>query len=305
MAVMTITLVPMFWCEVRGVTEMREHPALRNTPDMPQVADLWIAVVMALGIIAVRYVLVRALEPVSRAILPPHLRDSAFRIDRLATSLFNAFYFSWVSIVGYIILKNEEWFPASLGGSGDFDQAFKVFDIVPTSSAKLYVLLQLAYQIHNLIYVLLLKPLDNDVMDFVVHDFTAILLIGSSYLTNYYAIGATIGFLNDACDIAMFTFSVSTDSERKPVIAVMTLTILVVWGYTRLYVYPLEILSGVFTESPKDNPNLSPLFFWLMRIMLSFLLVLQTWWLVLFAEKGRRKLLRPTVTTQLKQIVRV
>ncbi|TMW60934.1 hypothetical protein Poli38472_000976 [Pythium oligandrum] len=166
MAAMTVTLLPMLWCMVRGVTKMREHPVLRDTPEMPQVSDLWIAVVMAFGIITVRYVLTKLLEPVSRAILPPHLRDSAFRIDRLATSLFNAFYFSWVSIVGYIILKNEEWFPASLGGSGDFVQAFRVFDIAPSSSVKLYVLLQLAYQIHNLIYVLLLKPLDNDVMDF-------------------------------------------------------------------------------------------------------------------------------------------
>ncbi|TMW60935.1 hypothetical protein Poli38472_000977 [Pythium oligandrum] len=81
----------------------------------------------------------------------------------------------------------------------------------------------------------------------------------------------------------------------------MLVTILVVWGYTRLYVYPFETLACIFKEMPRNNPNLSPLYFWSLKVMVCFLVVLQTWWLVLFAEKGRRKLLKTNGYVEIPQ----
>ncbi|TMW63830.1 hypothetical protein Poli38472_002771 [Pythium oligandrum] len=292
MGIMTGMLVPMMVSEIYGVKAMRKQPELTETPGMPHAAELWMAFAYAVGMIALRYVTSKAFYPLSRAILPPVVRDSAFRVDRLATSLFKVLFFTWITIYGYQTIKDEEWFPVSLGGSGDIVKSFQVFNIAPSQELKTYLQLQLAYQMHSLLYVLLMKPIDGDTMDFVIHDFTAILLMTSSYLVNYTAISALIGFLNDACDIFQYTFFVSTDSERKPVIAVMFVAVLAIWGYTRLYVYPFEMLPNVFVELPGNNPNVSPLYLRPVEVMLCLLLGLQTWWFFLFADKGRQKLLK-------------
>ncbi|TMW63833.1 hypothetical protein Poli38472_002774 [Pythium oligandrum] len=299
MGAMTGMLVPLMWCEVKGVAKMREHPVFHVTPGMPKVSDMWIALAMAVGLIAIRYVVSKAFYPLSRAILPPGVRESAFRVDRLATSLFKVVFFTWIAVLGYDVIKDEEWFPVSLGGSGDIVKVFKVFDVAPSTSLKYYVLLQVAYQMHSLLYVLLMKPLDGDTMDFVVHDFTSILAMGSSYLVNYLALSATVGFLNDACDIFQYAFFIATDSERKPVISVMYLVLLVIWGYTRLYVYPVEVISNVFVELPGNNPNASRAYYWSGETMLCAMFGLQAWWFFLFAEKGRRKLMKKSPYTKI------
>ncbi|TMW63829.1 hypothetical protein Poli38472_002770 [Pythium oligandrum] len=276
MGAMTGMFLPMLVSEVYGVTNMRRQSDVYKQPGMPQAIDLW-------GALSVK-----------RAILPPNVRDSAFRVDSLASSLFNALFFTWITVYGYQVIKDEEWFPPSLGGSGHIVKAFQVINVPPSNELKTYLQLQLAYQVHSLLYVLLMKPLDNDNMDFMSHDLTAILLMVSSYLVNYTAISAIIGFLNDACDIFMYIFFVSTDSEWKPMIAASYMTFLFAWGYTRLYVYPSEILPSVFIEPTRNDPNVSSLYLRPVELMLSFLLVLQTWWFVLFSEKGRRKLFKPS-----------
>jgi hypothetical protein len=87
---MTLLLAPIFFSEIYGVSVMRQRPAFHSeiAADMPQFADLWVAVGVAGVIIALRYVLTKMFQPLGRLVLAPNKRSNPERVARFATVLF-------------------------------------------------------------------------------------------------------------------------------------------------------------------------------------------------------------------------
>lgn len=82
----TLLLAPILVAELFGVAEMRR--AFTDTsPEMPQFADLLVAVASATAIIVLRLVLTAVFAPVGRLVLAPAKRQ-ADRVERFATVLF-------------------------------------------------------------------------------------------------------------------------------------------------------------------------------------------------------------------------
>jgi hypothetical protein len=202
---LTAPLVPLFFCVAAGVAAICQYN--RDTAAMmPQPADFDVTVVVALALVPLRALLVDRFSPIARMALPPATRSIEFRVNRFATSIIKLLYFSSMVGLGFWIQQDEPWFPASLGGSGNASLAFAFVAQPPTDAVKLYMRVEMAYLAHNLLFVLCCKPFDGDTMDYVIHDLTGMLLIGSSYLVNYIAMAATIAFLNDVADVVHCTY---------------------------------------------------------------------------------------------------
>jgi uncharacterized BrkB/YihY/UPF0761 family membrane protein len=204
---LTAPLVPLFFCVASGVAAMRQdNPAFHQHPEsMPQVRDLALAAVITAVLVTLRTLAVAVFSPLARLALPPATRCSAFRVDRFATSMFKLLYFSIMTVVGFWIQREAPWFSQLLGGTGHASVSFEAAKMPSSQALRIYMLWQLAYQTHSLVFVLFCKPFDADTMDFVTHDLTGMLLIGSAYLVNYNALGSAVAFLNDACDAIQCT----------------------------------------------------------------------------------------------------
>jgi hypothetical protein len=211
-------------------------------------------------------------------------------------------------------MKDENWLPPQLGGSGAMVNCFYTLDEPPTKAVKLYTLVQLGYHFQSLVYMLLLTPIRNDFLEMMVHHIATIFLIGCSFLSNYWAPGALVAFVHDIGDVTgcklvylyvcwIFptrwcwkTLTIRAyylvdgiksivDTGSTPLVVVMYLVLLVSWAYSRLYVFPDMIYHGVFIL-PEVNPSVSMVFLHPMNTMLSMLQLLHVYWYGLFLVMG-------------------
>lgn len=111
-----------------------------------------------------------------------------------------------ITTVGYLVMKDEPWFPAALGGSGEVVENYHWLSNPTPSTLKLYFLVQLGYHAHSLIYMVFLSPIRSDFMVNLVHHVATVLLISGSYLANATPFGAMVVFTHDIGDVTACTY---------------------------------------------------------------------------------------------------
>jgi len=96
------------------------------------------------------------------------------RVERFGIVFFKLFYFSVSSFIGYHCLKDAEWFPPSLGGSGKTSACWTSYPFAPYSDdLKLYYMMSLGYHLHSFAFHLFL-PRRNDFLEMLLHHLLAI-----------------------------------------------------------------------------------------------------------------------------------
>ena len=121
-------------------------------------------------------------------------------------SIYRTLYFIFAVAWGYIVLKDMNYFPRSLGGNGDLMEMFKDlsnFDYPKDSERKgmkLYTLVTMGYHVGGLFSHFLMAK-GNDFLEMMLHHFCAFYLFFGYYLSNSWEIGMTIAFLHDIADI--------------------------------------------------------------------------------------------------------
>lgn len=162
---------------------IRRQPMLHAPPGLyyPARDDAYYVIALTSLYVGVRLVLVpTALSALGRRVLPEDKWIASVRRDkvqRFAVCAFKLIHFLLVVAFGYSTLRNEPWFPVSLGGSGDVIQCYIGYPFHPASKQlKAYVLLQFSYHIHSMI----MHALDvrrNDYMEMIVHHVSACFLV--------------------------------------------------------------------------------------------------------------------------------
>ncbi|RLN70962.1 hypothetical protein BBJ28_00020114 [Nothophytophthora sp. Chile5] len=197
-------------------------------------------------------------------------------------------------------MKDEPWFPASLGGSGEVVLSFDTLSDAPSPALKYYFMVQLGYHVHSLLFMVFFSPIRNDFIEMLLHHVATIILIGGSYLANYSAFGALVVFTHDIGDVTGYGIKSIVDSGHTALVVVMYVVLLVSWAYSRLYVFPFHLIYSSAIELPLKHPDILGAFVYPMNVMLCMLEVLHVYWYSLFLVMGYT-LLRKGVHEDIQQ----
>jgi len=206
------------------------------------------------------------------------------RVERFGIVFFKLFYFSVSSFIGYQCLKDAEWLPPSLGGTGKTSACWTSYPFAPYSDdLKLYYMISLGYHLHSFAFHLFL-PRRNDFLEMLLHHLLAIFLVSFSFISNMIRIGSLVLLVHDLADIPGYAVKSSVDTKNTILTLILYFLLLLVWGYCRLYVFPVEIIwSGMFETTIPSNTEWVRYF---LLIMLYGLQILHIFWYYLFIQMG-------------------
>jgi len=114
---------------------------------------------------------------------------------------------------------------------------------------------------------------------------TLILLI-ISFLNNYLRMGAVVLFLHDISDIFSYGCKIYVDTKHIKLTLFFYVSLVLTWFWTRLYVFPFEVILQCFTNNIWARPELVG--YMIIAICLFTLLCLHVYWIVLILNIGVR-----------------
>ncbi|OUM60569.1 hypothetical protein PIROE2DRAFT_13655 [Piromyces sp. E2] len=78
--------------------------------------------------------------------------DRDVKIEKCATQIYKTLTYITLSVIGYVLLKDEDYFPKSLGGHGEIEQMWVDLPYQKQSdNINLYYVIALSYHLHSLI----------------------------------------------------------------------------------------------------------------------------------------------------------
>jgi hypothetical protein len=200
------------------------------------------------------------------------------KVDRFSIVSFKFCFFLFVSIYGYFLLRDKEWVPPIIGGTGDVALTFKEEMLELDPGVKTYYLIQLGYHTHSFLFQFRMTH-RADFFEMVLHHVATIFLIGFSYLTNFTRVGSLVLLTHDFSDLFGYAIKSVVDTSS----AVLTLSIyaglLLSWGFMRLYVFPRYIITTTIAQTQVPG-------YLLFNGLLLTLLVLHVYWYFLFLKMG-------------------
>jgi len=212
-------------------------------------------------------------------------KSKADRISRFGTVGAKLCYFLFAGVWGFSVLKDKPWTPPIFGGSGASIECWTElpYHVVP-EDVRLYYMISLAYHTHSLIFHVSGER-RNDFMEMILHHTCTIFLMSFSYLINFIRIGTLVLFVHDVPDIFAYAIKFVVDTGNAPLILTFYFALLAVWGYVRLFVFPLFVIYSSFYESwtVLGDKVYGRLFF---NAMLVMLFVLHVYWYTLFIKMG-------------------
>jgi hypothetical protein len=204
--------------------------------------------------------------------------------NKVSSNIYKFMFYLFSSVFGFYVLKDLEYFPWTLGGSGVFNKVFVPWPDMFYKSKPLYFdlyyNLNLSFALFDG-YLLISNPLQSDFLFMVLHHLATYSLIIFSFVANLPHVGAIIYYLHYLGDVFSYVVRVAVHlnvSERVPMIS--TFTFLVVFSYTRLFVFGDVIYYTYYGLDYKWSIIESNLFGFLFILM-----VLNILWIVLIARK--------------------
>lgn len=141
---------------------------------------------------------------------------------KLSTYIFKSIYYSIITIFGYSILSQTNYFPKSLYGSGNISNLFiqgypNSFYHIKPKYFDLYYLINLSYVITEFIYLLFIDQGETDFINMFVHHICTVSLLVFSYVTNLSHVGAIVLFLHNQSDIFVYVTRFIIRVEMKDI----------------------------------------------------------------------------------------
>lgn len=228
--------------------------------EIPQVSDLTFTLSSLSLIILAKIAFERLLSSTMYSWLSDKYKDQSnfeeYKLGliykkKLAASLFKVVYYTTIVIIGYSIMKDSDFFPKELGGSGDMINLFKngvpgyLFFEKPAFFNH-YYLSNLGFIITDLIWLLFIYETQNDFCLMLLHHSLAISLVTFSYLHNYSQIGIIVFFLHDLTDIFVYLVRIIINTNLADRVKVsICVFFLIFYVYMRLYVFGKLLLITV------------------------------------------------------------
>jgi hypothetical protein len=171
---------------------------------------------------------------------------------KLNSNIIKFSYFTFISIFGYCILRNLDYFPTSLGGSGYISKMWEVGYPNAYLHAKpdyfdFYYLLELTFCLTDLLWIVFIDERQTDFLMMILHHFCTISLISFSFVSNYSNIGCIVLLLHSSADVWVYVARVSVLVDMKKILVILAGVILLFgFMYTRLFVL-MQVLVSIYT----------------------------------------------------------
>lgn len=280
--------IAMFLREFNKIYQMR----IVNRPDYnewPSYSDLWVAFGISLLLTGVIYLCQYLFSDHMGKLVSDRYQgaERQERSERMIKSLFKGIYFTIAVGVGYFIAKDSYFFPPSLGGQGNVEESFKdtpYFDRTSTPYIREYFMLQLGYHLHSLI-VHVSGKIRNDFMEMLLHHSITVMLVSLAYLMNYLPMSLLILYSHDISDAFVSYTRFLVDTNYKKLTTVTYICLLVSWFYTRLIIFPFDLIR----ISCYTNPMMHEMYgIGILGAMVHVLVILHIYWFVLLIKMGLR-----------------
>ena len=82
----------------------------------------------------------------------------------------------------------------------------------------------------------------NDFYEMLCHHIMTLLIISIAYITNYSNIAVPFMVIIDNADIFVGLVRIAIDVSHPVVTLFFYLLLLISWGYTRIYIFPFELI---------------------------------------------------------------
>lgn len=193
------------------------------------------------------------------------------------------FYSSNV-IFGYYVLKDCNFLPPQLGGSGSFANIFKDGNMDSTFEKppffKLYYMIYLSHNLTDMIYLLFIYEKQTDFPLMFFHHSCTISLIFFSHYTNHSHIGAIVMIVHDLADILVYNIRTTINTDVPMIVTLISVfALFFMYLYSRIYVFAL-LIKTCYEYQSDWNVMFSTLWYFM-----CFLYTIHIWWLKEIAKK--------------------
>lgn len=236
----SVSLIPFcytYWEERRNL--------IPEGYNVPQIYDLYHLLYLIVFLCAVKEGIAKSTNNIADSIISNKFTGEALIANKkkIVSHFFKLFYYSSVSIIGYLICKKLDFFPWELLGDHDFMDIFK--DGMPKQLFfnkpdyfDIYYLTSLAFVILDLIYLVFINEKQSDYNIMILHHICTISLVGYSFLTNGSHVGVIVFYLHDFTDIFVSITRITILTDLKDEVKLFSGAILlVVFVYYRLIVF--------------------------------------------------------------------
>jgi len=198
----------------------------------------------------------------------------------MAQCFYCVVYFLFATMWGYYVISDQYYMPKSLGGKGDFNLMMKEYPYAKHAPGlKEYLLVTMGYHVGGLInhFVSVRR---NDFFEMALHHIVALYLFGGCYMFNLWEGGSVIAFLHDIADITGNLTKTLTNTNYDTATAVVFITTMIVWFYTRCFLLATYIYSIWTMEMNFDSGIVQPFFCYLLGCMY----LLHCYWFHIFCK---------------------
>ena len=202
------------------------------------------------------------------------------KLTKFTEALWRAIFYTCFCIFGIITLSTSEtnW----IGDPRDCWNNWPHHRI--SSLMNLYYQMELGCYLHQLYWTEVVR---SDALEMILHHIITIILIVTSYLTNFTRIGCSILVLHDFGDIFLevakcFNYMTKVKAYKyfaQPITDSTFSVFAVSFAITRLYIYPRYLVYSLLYEAPEIMGMWSG--YWLFATMLTGLQFLHVFWFIL------------------------
>ena len=226
-AFLGLSFIGIFYL-IRDVTKFRNTLiSLNPSYDFPKISDFKICIPLFILISLFKFITQKHLVNLCSRIMKKSYRFPSNEKDRqlgerykhkLPDHIFKGSMYLFLTLFGYYVLKDLNYFPKALLGKGSLPNMFikgypNSFYLEKPPLFNFYYMLCLSYFSSDAIWLIFINAKQTDFINMLLHHVCTISLIIFSYLVNYSNVGAIVLFLHVETDIFVHStrFLIQTD----------------------------------------------------------------------------------------------
>jgi len=265
-----------------------EHKLFEYTPDIKDfiLGIISCIIIYIIRVSSIKYIFTARAEKTVIEFPSEELRHK--KIEKAAFARFRTLWYIFITIFGYYCLKDEDWLPITLGGKAHFKDLNLFWEGLPYQPQErkvvVYYMIQFGSALCTFILQFKQNRSRNSYGELLLHDMATLMLLIISFLNNYLRMGAVILFLHDISDIFSYGCKIFVDTEYLTLTLINYVSLVLTWFYTRLFVFPFQVILQCFTNNIWARPELVG--YIVIAICLFTLLCLHVYWIVLILNIG-------------------
>jgi ceramide synthetase len=267
-----------------------EHKIFEYTPDLKDfiLGIISCIIIYLIRVNSIKYIFTARAEKTVIQFPSKELRQK--KIEKAAFARFRTLWYIFITIFGYYSLKDEDWLPRTLGGKAHFKDLNLFWEDLPYQpqhrKVVVYYMIQFGSALCTFILQFKQNRTRNSYGELLLHDMATLMLLIISFLNNYLRMGAVILFLHDISDIFSYGCKIFVDTEYLTITLINYVSLVLTWFWTRLFVFPFQIILQCFTNNIWARPELVG--YIIIAICLVTLLCLHVYWIVLILNIGMK-----------------